>query len=539
MAGWSVRKFRGIAPRNSALLLADDMAQSCANVVLTRGTLLPLKSNTTITGPTLKSGNVATIHRMGQGTASDTQYWLNWLTDVDVVRGPIFGDTTERTYFTDGTQPRVTDITKATTGGVNYPMASFALGVPAPSAAPSSLQVTGSPSSETALPETRVYTMAFVTEWDEPGPPSAPSSAVEVTHGQSVTMSLPATPSGDYDFKAKRIYRSVTGSTDTGYYFVAEVADSALTFTDTVAADDLGEELPSLTYLPPPAGLKGLIALPGGVMAGFVGKDVYFSEPYKPYAWPVQYSMTVDSDIVGLGAFDTTLLVLTKGSPFLISGSEPANYSMIKAELPQACVSKRSIVNIGGGVVFASPDGLFLIGGGVTKNLTEALFSRTEWQALNPSTMNIYVVDNTLVGFYGGTAGFMLNIQDGTFVPLNWYARAGYYDPIQDKLFLITGTNTLVSFNTGSALTFTWMSKLFYSPTPRNMAAARVEAAGYPVTFKYYADNVLKYTHTVANGQPFRLPAGFMANTFHFEVSGTQEIFSAGFAQSIEELANA
>lgn len=63
-------------------------------------------------------------------------FWLHWLTDVNVVRSPIPGDTTERTYFTGDGVPRMTDSSLATTGGgSDYPTNSLNLGIPVPAAA--------------------------------------------------------------------------------------------------------------------------------------------------------------------------------------------------------------------------------------------------------------------------------------------------------------------------------------------------------------------------------------------------------------------
>ena len=65
-------------------------------------------------------------------------YWFHWGTDVDAVKGPIAGDTVERTYFTgDGSYPKFTKSPNAVTGGTDYPMADFRLGIPAPATAPS------------------------------------------------------------------------------------------------------------------------------------------------------------------------------------------------------------------------------------------------------------------------------------------------------------------------------------------------------------------------------------------------------------------
>jgi hypothetical protein len=120
-------------------------------------------------------------------------------------------------------------------------------------------------------------------------------------------------PSG-YTATHRRIYRSVSGT----YLFVAEVTAATTSYTDSVSAEDLGEEIPSLTWLPPPATLKGLTNLPNGIMAGFVGRDIYFCDPYHPHAWPIAYNQTVDYPVVGLGRMDTTLAVLTTGTPYFL-----------------------------------------------------------------------------------------------------------------------------------------------------------------------------------------------------------------------------
>jgi len=387
-----------------------------------------------------------------------------------------------------------------------------------------------------AIAETRVYVVTYVSAWGEESSASPASASTDVYVGQSVTVALPTLPTGAFSIVGYRIYRSAAGTGSTNYLFVGEALSSATTFVDTRLAADLGELLPSLGHEPPPAGMIGLTAMPNGVMAGFVGRDLYFSEPYKPHAWPVAYSMTTDSLIVGLGVFGSTLLVLTQTYPYLVSGSNPLNFTMIKADIAQACVSKRSIVDTDGGTIYASPDGLFLVNGGGFRNLTEQLFTRIEWQALNPSTMQGFTVGNRYLGFYGGTSGFMLDFTTGDFMPLNWYASAGYYDAKFDNLYLVTNNNQLVTFDTGANLTMTWRSKPFYSAKPVNLGFARVEAGAYPVTANIYADGVLKHAQTVADSYPFRLPGGFMANTWSLEVVGASDVTSIGFAESMQEL---
>lgn len=64
-------------------------------------------------------------------------YWFHWTADVDAVRGPVPGDTTERTYYTGDGVPKMTYSPIAVSGGgTGYPTNSYDLGIPQPTTAP-------------------------------------------------------------------------------------------------------------------------------------------------------------------------------------------------------------------------------------------------------------------------------------------------------------------------------------------------------------------------------------------------------------------
>jgi hypothetical protein len=56
------------------------------------------------------------------------------------------------------------------------------------------------------------------------------------------------------------------------------------------------------------------------------------------------------------------------------------------------------------------------------------------------------------------------------------------------------------------------------------------------VTFKLYADGVLKMTKTVQNNNQFRLPSGFRAYEWALQLEGTSEVIEAAIADSTAEL---
>ena len=139
-------------------------------------------------------------------------------------------------------------------------------------------------------------------------------------------------------------------------------------------------------------------------MVGFRRNQLCFSAQNRPHAWPVRYRLNTDTDIVGIGNIDATVVIGTQSFPYVASGNDPAAYSMAKFEVPQACVSKRSFAYLTGiGVVFASPDGLIAVSGvGQVRNLTESIFTREQWQALEPESI-VAVAHDDVYHFYYGT----------------------------------------------------------------------------------------------------------------------------------------
>jgi hypothetical protein len=402
------------------------------------------------------------------------------------------------------------------------------------------VSVVGTPTEATDIPETRVYTYTLVNKesgFDFESAPAPASTEVNVRVGQSVTLvGFSTVPSG-YTASHRRIYRSTAGV----FLFVAEIAVSAVSYSDTVTAENLGEELPSLTWLPPPDTLKGLINLPGGVMAGFTGRDVYFCDPYHPHAWPVQYMQSLDFLVVGLGRMDTTLAVLTTGTPYFIQGSAPDSMVVVKSDLEQACASKRSIVSFNGAVIYASPDGLVSLSPSGSKIITEKYFTRAQWQALFlPSSIYAYQHDMKYLGFYNNgttSGGFIYDTITGEFTTHDIYVAAGYNDLQVDKLFLAGADRNVKVWGAGAVKTVTWKSKKFTLPQVMGFSCAQLEAESYPMTAKIYAGGTLVHTQTVTSRNMFRLPAT-PNRDWEFQFEGTAEVFSFTIAQSVQELAN-
>lgn len=392
---------------------------------------------------------------------------------------------------------------------------------------------------DTGTTETRVYVNTLVNKeagLETESAPSPASADIDVYPDQGVTITgFTAVPSG-YTATHRRVYRSVDGT----YLFVVEIPIGQASVDDDLEADDLGEELPSLDWAMPPAGLKGLVNMPNGIMAGFVGRDLYFSVPYRPYAWPESYVQTVDYPIVGLGVLDTTLVVLTRGTPYFIQGSHPDSLVVVKTDIEQACVSKRSIVSIAGSVVYASPDGLVSVAPGGSKILTADRVTRAQWQGLNPASIHAFEHDLKYFAFYDNGAtqgGFIFDFATGSLTRHSLYATCGFSELSTDKLFVCNGA-TISVWGTGAATPYTWKSKRFSFPHNIGFSAAQVEAEAYPLTINFYVQQTLFFSQVVINRVPFRLPPSG-GRDWEFEILADVEVFNVVVAQSMEETASA
>ena len=392
--------------------------------------------------------------------------------------------------------------------------------------------------------ESRTVVVTYVSAYGEEGPPSPASSVVSLDPSRPITYTnLGTAPSGNYNIATKRIYRSSAVGSSAQFQFVAEIPVAQNIYVDNISQANLGEILPSENWIAPPPGLKGLRMLASGAAIGFVGNTAYLSEPNLPHAWPHKYP--IDFQIVGVAAFDQSAMLLTNGYPFILDGADPAAMTPRRLNLRQACVSKGSIVETEGGVIYASPDGLVSIDAGGAVLVSTKHYNRKQWQALNPSSFKAFTHDGRYIALYtqtDGTRGILIFDPSGqgpylTTSSLNALTpiTAAYSDARTDTLYLAHGDN-IVRYNTGNPLTYTWRSKIFRLARPENLGVAAIDATAYPVTLKVYADGVLKQTKTVASAEPFKLKSGFKKNEWQFEISGTNEVKRLRVATSVDEL---
>ena len=585
MAYFKNTQFKGIAPAITPRLLNSDFAQTAKNIDFEHGSLTPIliDSEDSTFSSSARGSVFIYRHRASTGSSATLAKQLEWNDDyVMAVHSPLATDDDDyqRVYWTgEGDYPKMASQTDTITGSGPYPHGAYRLGIPAPTAAPTTTK-SGTPSA-TQEPDSVSYVYTYVSAYGEEGPPSAASTVIDKTDDETVALAdLLAFPSGAYNLTKKRIYRSNTGSTSTNFQFLTEIT-SATTYSDTAKSTELGEVLPTTTWVGPPdddtsaypyGPLENLINVGNGILAGHSGNRLCFSEPYLPHAWPVQYRLTIDGTIVGLSATANGVVVLTEAVPFFVSGVDASAMTAMQVDLMQSCINKHSIVDIGEYVLYASPDGLVAVSGTTGEVVTNGLVTPSQWNTdFKPSLIKAFLHEGTYVAFwkdgsnYGGWV-FDPKAADNLLseITISSEVRGGTTDIASGSVFLIVGNKAMKYRGGATNTTATWKSKKYVTEAVTSMSWLSLSAASWPTTsgnairVKVYGDGTLIADYKIhKDGNTYvqettvpgsisnatlresimRLPAK-VAQEWEIEIETKYEVTEVCLAQSIDEIKN-
>lgn len=508
---YSLKTFGGMVPRVDPRLLQDPNAQVSIGAKLRSGALVPFNEPSIAQLLDAPSSPYLTLYQY-EHPSEDT--FLTFTSDVDIVKGPIANDQLNRSYITGLDFPRVFDSSLVSTSDTTIqPANSKKLAIPVGAAA--TLSKSGTGSGDTT---SRAYVYTYVRTWadskfDE-GQPTLPAETVggdpyiDVQSGETVLVSAIEDAPNQLQNGVDRIllYRAVTGASSTEYQLVIDfdiddakagsiagvtwsAVSQTFSYSDTKTDSELSAVLPSTTWASPEDALEGLISLKNGSFVGFIDNVVHFSEPYQPHAWPVEYRVTLDDNIVGLGAFGNTVVVLTDRHPMLLNAQDPALVIPEPTQTTAPCLSKRGIVNYENTVYYPSADGLMAINSGGIKNITQRLFTTDEWELYGPATFESAIQDGRYFAYYtnlltNSTGFLILDLEEALAAASTdvFGVSCFYVDKRSDTLYFVQqdpAAGWLISQWEGLASTRTliWKSKIFTSPQgPLNFAGARVRA---------------------------------------------------------------
>lgn len=552
---------KGRLPRITEKQLPVNYAQAATNCDFRRGRWQGLKPPSTEMATIPETGAIRTIYKAGNK-------WACWAADVDVIKTPVENDD-ERILFAGSGYPKQSTDDWLASGYA--PTTTRRMGVVSPDSGSSGLNITVENDGNGRVETSVAYLYVGVTAWGELSAISAISAVTDIEGGQVVRLdnfvenSLASTGN---DITHFQVYRATTTASGRRAFMLIKVrpdtvggaaayqiATSGFTtylYDANNDADglnyDIGDPLPSLYWQPPPDDLEGLVLHQNAIVAGFAGQQVFLSEIGYYYAFNEMNVLDLDYDVVALGTFNESLIVATSAFPYVITGNDPKAVIQRRINYLHPCVSKRSLVTSPDGVLYAGESGLILCNGHAAASITEGLYTPSQWASLTPANLIGFWWQNRYYGFFSGTkTGIILAVNEEiphvVDITLTNTVYGGYISPDDNALYLLTYTGAAYRIEEweGSASRgqMTWKSgKMVTRPT--NFGCAKVVGAdftgGGSITFKWYADGVLKHTQTIENADPFWLPSGYLAEAWEFQIETVLDFDWVLIAHSPEEL---
>lgn len=559
--------FEGMAPQVDPSRLAEGLSERAVNAGFQRGALTALPVNFTSTNYSKLKGN-----RTGSLKTAESMFYSHmadaWFAFTDQVRRGIDSliapqDEWRRIYFADSTGPRYTIGDNYSDNSVNITPTSYRLGVPAPDGAPlarlASESIPEGLEEEDLNRQQVIYVFTLVDDLGQEGPPSIASGGVEVPieFDFSVTVDLPLgnSDTGQRRFTGaarKRVYRSTSGTSGTYFQYVGEVAYTQASFTDTVPYGEEAEVLPTDTWHPAPDEIKEIDAVGSNFLAGFYGNMLCYSEVKLPHAWPYEYRFPLKTQITAIQSTANGLFVGTTGKPYWCYGADPQAAVPQEMDYDYPCLSRDSVVDVGGFVVYASHDGLVAVDGQQAQLLTGGIFTSQDWKELDPATLKAFAFEgrylfyvpltDTLYAITPSDPRSLTLVSSGSaelFSKMTCAAR----DSRHDRTILVAdgfGIPNLTEVQSTAAGNVSWTSRIVRD-RPRSFGLGQVMASEYPVTLTIRGDD-RELTLTVQSEDPFRLPAWGRKRDWQLTLEmnsggdSRRAIYSAVLAGSTKEL---
>ena len=510
-----VKRFDGQVPNVAPRLLEPSSATAVVNANLLDGTLRGIHAPQLIRemdkGPTVFQASFK-VKRPGSPDAwFDTPHPY-----TDFLKGPLVNDAFDRYYIAAPGMPPLYNTFDRLSVGQRW----LRLGVPRPTI-PLSVSIVPNP-DRSLLTVTRSYCYTYVSEYGEEGPPSDPVTLSGKPNDTWNVLIPPPAPDPDRRLVIKRLYRTVLGSAGETQFWLSGVLPIEQTTAHNDAGLDVqltssGTQLESTSWQPPPDGIEGIIAMPDGFLVGFAGRDLYFSEKFRPHAWPREYALSVEHPIVGLGVFGQTCVVCTQGFPVALSGISPGNISMTKTTVAEPCLSRGSIVSSPEGVYYASHNGLVLCASDGVTNITQRLITKEYWKTrYKPEMLRACRYKTMYLGINDRGQGFILNLGDPRVALSEFNSLMSgqnlINDPWTGEVHLI-GRNNVYHWDPEytAPVSALWRSKEFVLERPTNFGVIDIHigetlSPGYPVLLGSF-ENDQPVLVGQDQGPPIEVPA--------------------------------
>lgn len=278
----------------------------------------------------------------------------------------------------------------------------YNLGIEEPGTASSASVGTGT----SGLDGVYQYTYTYYNETDGTESQPAPLSDELTVAGEDVNVTYVA--SLDPQVTHIKIYR--IGGALLSFQEIAEVANTSGTYNDTSGdLDTTGGVLATSLNGRPPAGLRYLTES-YGTFFGAVGSKLYFSRDIgNPNYWPEPNYINFEDTITGVKESGAGVIVCTYYKTYIMTGTNIASFNKQLLSASQGCINYKTMVSLGGEVLFVSTDGICAASGGgvqvLSRNKLGVQFFDTINAIAHKEVYYVQLADNSILALdirFGG-----------------------------------------------------------------------------------------------------------------------------------------
>lgn len=393
------------------------------------------------------------------------------------------------------------------------------------------------------------YIVTYVNSFGEESGPSVPSQDVIIEDGQTVQLTFRYNPPVEYDIKKLRIYRRETGfntglekeqTLHTHWFFLTELDVRTREYTDMTPIVDLGWAFDGLDTREPPSTLRNITAIPQtAILAGSDKNKLLFSRNLQPHNWELSQEMTLDDNIVALGAVGNSLYIATDGHPYRVQadiGCDKRDCRQV-FRYPQAfpiisCHVGSGAITTPFGFVYATTDGVVLLTESANPQIiTSEVLSQDDWRQLAPHTARFAYYKGALF-VVTQKISFILWLDSNTYADGKYKKMTTISDVPTDmtvtrqgELLLLQADGTIAQWNAGSKFRpYRWQSALIDTGFLFDLTRLRANVLNADTAISIISDRA-KITRRFPTGDR-NIPFGRHGRTHEFavEVTGIGEV---------------
>jgi len=382
-----------------------------------------------------------------------------------------------------------------------------------------------------------VVWVRYLAGWEHESIPSDPVAISQ--YGDGVKISLTeGFPAGVVGWRIYRLSLTNTEST-TSFQLVADLDTSETEYEDTKENVELGEALGSnyrsdngnlVTAGIPDEQFDGMAGPFNGFFVGWIGRDLYLSEPGNPAWWPGSYVTQANYDIKAVLQYGPNISIVTTGGVQFGYGTHPDSFVLSQSEHGAGGVSRTATARnfyLGyDGIYAITESGASLFTNDFDAEYFEAIDHENSWMVIENEKMILFHPEGGLVFDIRSSQWSTLSKERHTFNAV-WETGGHVYGVRDNNIVKIFGDDPANIDYTGV--------DTFAEVDYKRIEAIRFSGSGQLTCSLYDEDNnflisgYLDLDTGVRSDKTIYTPAWTEVESIRYKLSGKGEIRSIMF----------